>query len=1123
MADSKAQHEGITFNDDMPDRRRVIRYIDDDDEADRRVSRSRRGSISSATSGVSNPLGRSRSIDPATVLPIEYRTLSIRIEESQDAPHHKQTKKSTSKRHLKKERDQTQADLTNLDWHTISHNQLLTRLSTSTDGLSNDQVTAARAQYGRNVPSPPPSQLLRKIFGYLFGGFGSLLLVGAILVLISWKPLGEPDPQTSNLALAIVLFAVFVIQATFNAYQDFSSSRVMDSITGMLPDSCTVVRNASQVQVSAQDLVPGEVLVIKAGIKLPADVRFLQLTSETKFDRSILTGESLPIQCTIDSTHENYLETKCIGMQGTLCVSGSGTAIVVSTGDETVFGKIAKLSSKPDNTPTPLQREITRFVLIICSLALFFIILVIIIWAAYLNPDHNGYITVSGLIVSVVSVGIAFVPEGLPIALTASMTIVANIMKKNNVLCKSLRTVETLGSVGVICSDKTGTLTKNKMTVTNACVGSETMAANAAAERFSAGGEAEKLSSALKQVRSLSGVCNDAEFDVVDMDEALEKRKVIGDATDSAVLRFSESLGSVLQSRSLWDTTARIPFNSKNKFLAKILAMPGSDRTGLQEALSPDEANRFQPEDRLLMIKGAPDILVERCASIVTADGTVAPLDRAAYERVCKIKDDWSARGQRVILMARKVVPAPAEEPSEEAVMELAKDNLTLVGLLAIVDPPRDEIPEVVRTLRGAGIRVFMVTGDFKLTAQAIAAECGIITRLPHDVHDIAHLDGGSKAASLDSTTKDPAFDASPTDRPSPLPKAIVVSGGDLQALSESQWNQLAQYDEIVFARTTPEQKLRIVNEFQQREQVVAMTGDGVNDAPSLKAADVGIAIAGGSDIAMEAADMVLLDSFSGIVQAVLYGRVIFDNLKKTIIYLLPAGSFSEFWPVFTNVIFGLPQILSSFLMIMICCLTDCAAATTLALEKPEADVLLRPPRNPKKDKLVDWKLLGYAYGVIGLLECLTSFAMAYWHCTRRGVPFSALWFTYGDYGALDPAFVQQVLAEASSIYFVNLVIMQFFNFMAIRTRRLSLVQHPPLFNRHTRNPAFLPAFAFALAMIFIFCYIPGLQAAIGSAQVPVEYFFLPVAFGAGLLLLDEARKAACRRWPAGLVARMAW
>jgi len=284
--------------------------------------------------------------------------------------------------------------------------------------------------------------------------------------------------------------------------------------------------------------------------------------------------------------------------------------------------------------------------------------------------------------------------------------------------------------------------------------------------------------------------------------------------------------------------------------------------------------------------------------------------------------------------------------------------------------------------------------------------------------------------------------------------------------LNENQWDQLCRYDEIVFARTTPEQKLRIVREFQARDCCVGMTGDGVNDAPSLKAADIGIAMGSGSDVAIEAADMVLLESFSAIVVAIEYGRLVFDNLKKTIIYLLPAGSWSELWPVLLNVFFGLPQILSSFLMIIICCLTDCAAAMTLVFEKPEADLLTRPPRNRRTDRLANPKLILHAYCFIGMIECTSSMAMAFWSIQRAGIPFSVIWFSFGNYPAeYDPDVVNAAFNQGSSIYFVNLVIMQFFNLMATRTRRLSILTQPPIIRKSTANYYLFPAMAFALGV----------------------------------------------------------
>jgi sodium/potassium-transporting ATPase subunit alpha len=345
-----------------------------------------------------------------------------------------------------------------------------------------------------------------------------------------------------------------------------------------------------------------------------------------------------------------------------------------------------------------------------------------------------------------------------------------------------------------------------------------------------------------------------------------------------------------------------------------------------------------------------------------------------------------------------------------------------------------------------------------------------------------------------------------------------------MMSLNKNQWDAVHRYDEVVFARTTPEQKLKIVRELQARGEVVGMTGDGVNDAPSLKAADIGIAMGSGSDIAIEAADMVLLDSFAAIVEAVKYGRVVFDNLKKAICYLLPAGSYSEFWPIMTNVVLGLPQVLSSFLMIIICCCTDAAAATTLAYEKPEADVMLRKPRDPKKEHLVDWKLLLQAYGFIGTIESVLSFTMSYWYAQRMGLPFSALVLKFGDVPeGMSADTYATILNRASSIYFVNLVVMQWFSLMAIRVRRLSLLQHPPVFRKETKNLKLFPAIIFALLIAIFFLYVPKFQQVFGNAPVPVEHWFLPMAFGMGLLLLDEGRKWSVRNYPNGFLAKIAW
>ncbi|KAH7348562.1 hypothetical protein BKA65DRAFT_584292 [Rhexocercosporidium sp. MPI-PUGE-AT-0058] len=1058
---------------------------------------------------------RRGSIDPASALPIHYRTVSFQIAES--------GQKNVAD--IQKAKDSAVKELGDLEWHTLTPDNIYTRLAVSPNqGLSSEQAKRRLAEYGKNIPSPPPTHYFQTIFGYFFKGFGSILLVGSILVFVSWKPLGEP-PAQANLALAIVLLAVFFIQAGFNAWQDWSSSRVMASITTMLPDSCLILRDGARVTVMAHDIVPGDIMYLKAGNKLPADVRFVEISSDAKFDRSILTGESAPLPGTVMTTDLNYLETRCIGLQGTHCISGSGIGIVVSTGDSTVFGKIAKLTNAPKTGLTPLEREVLNFVIIICSIMLVMIVLVIIVWATYLRKSHPGWITVPLLIVDCVSVAIAFISEGLPIALTASLTITASIMKQNKILCKSLKTVETLGSVSVICSDKTGTLTKNQMFVTQCSIGMHNMTPESARDvEFTPDGPSLN---AIAQLRAVAGLCNSGEFDAATFNLPIHERKINGDATDQAVLRFSETLGPVSELREMWIKSFELAFNSKNKYMIRTFEL--AQREGLDLALPKAEAASFQAEDSLLLIKGAPDVLIGRCTSYTTMGGETKVLDNTTLTTIEEIKNTWSAQGKRVILLARKrisktqVKTLPSSSHFEDEVAQHARTGLTLVGIVGIVDPPRDEIPSVVKTLRRAGIRIFMVTGDFALTAQAIAAECGIVSNPPNLVKDISALARDDTfSVSGESIREDKVIMHIPSN--SEIKSSIVISGPELITLNEHQWDQLCKYDEIVFARTTPEQKLRIVREFQGRDEIVAMTGDGVNDAPSLKAADIGIALGSGSDIAIEAADMVLLESFSAIVEAVQYGRVVFDNLKKTIAYLLPAGSFSEFWPVMTNVLFGIPQILSSFLMIIICCFTDCAAATVLAYETPEADVLLRKPRKPRTDRLVDWQLIVQAYGFIGVIETLCSFAMSYWFLERQGIPFSNLWFKYGSLpDTIDPDYAASQYNVASSIYFINLVVIQWFALLALRTRRLSIFQHPPLFNRMTQNWYLFPAMAFALVMAIFWLYVPKFQSVLGTTEVPVEHFFLPAAFGIGILFLDEARKWGVRRWPRGFLDRCAW
>lgn len=1099
---SKKLGASLSFGTNLSALRSRTTRFDESINDQRRLERTH--SIASSLRGPSR-------IDPSAKVPVEFRTLSIQLSQGGLADENKKHK--SDKRAVK--------EINDLDWHRISVDEVLSRTSTSaTTGLDTDQIERRLKQNGKNVMSKPPKRLLQKCFGYVFGGFGTLLIGCSILAFIAWKPLGNPNPQTSNLALAVVLLVVVVIQALFNAWQDFSTSRIMDSIAGMLPDAVTAIRNGSHNSIQAPDLVVGDIVVLSLGNKIAADLRLISC-NQVKFDRSVVTGEAEPIAGTVDLTDENYLETRNIALAGTSCVTGSAIGVVVATGDNTVFGRIAAMTNRPKTGLTTLEREVRYFVLTIAAIAIALAVICIIIWGAYLKPKHPEFMSVSQLLVNVVSILVAFLPEGMPVAVTLSLTVIAQKMSKAKILCKQLSTCETLGAVSVLCSDKTGTLTSNNMTATSVgVVGFESTPEDA---QHHIHGAAGPVGHAFEQVQFVGAVCNAAVFDAATMSLAVAERRIFGDATDSAVLRMAEQIKSVQETTRPWDTEYRLNFNSKNKFMLQLVALrpEARDDTTLAQklvasAMSITEASKFNAsEDRILLAKGGPDVLLKRSSWALDASGQVVPLTDEVRRSIEAMQSLWSSRGQRVLLLARKIVRADQLDTSvaiEDAVMAL-NTHLTVVGLVGIVDPPRPEIPSVVSTCRRAGIRFFMVTGDFQLTANAIARQCGIITAekvfCAQDMHDVQL----------------PVYDTYSDDHLTRPIHALSLTGADLMKLEASDWEQICRFDEIVFSRTTPDHKLRIVKEFQQRSECVGMTGDGVNDAPSLKQADIGIAMGGGSAVAMEAADMILLENFSAIIDALLYGRLVFVNLKKTVGYLLPAGSFAELWAVLLSFFFGLPQALSNLQMIFVCIGTDGISSLCLVHEQPEAELLKRKPRNVKTDRLADWKLLLHAYLFVGIPLTLTSSAMAFWYMQRNGVPFSDMWLKYGGglVQSTNPDKFNEVLNRANAVFFFNLVIQQWFNLLGWRTQSRSILQQLPVGKKSTQNLYLFPAMAVSLLIAVFLSYVPAFQRVFLTRGVNVEHYFLPIAFGVGMLMLEETRKLVVRTWPRGILAKLAW
>ncbi|KAF4806529.1 Potassium-transporting ATPase alpha chain 1 [Colletotrichum siamense] len=408
-----------------------------------------------------------------------------------------------------------------------------------------------------------------------------------------------------------------------------------------------------------------------------------------------------------------------------------------------------------------------------------------------------------------------------------------------------------------------------------------------------------------------------------------------------------------------------------------------------------------------------------------------------------------------------------------------------------------------------------MVTGDYGITAAAIAHNIGIFTTSEPDTFDTIRRGMTPTAEELRH------------ERLAGNGRSLLLEGASVARLMAQDWDIVCEYDEIVFSRTTPEQKLRIVNEFRDRENVVAVTGDGVNDAPALRAADVGVAVVSGSDVAIEAADLVLMDQFDSIVEAIRLGRLVFQNLQKVIAYLLPAGSWSEIWPVLVNVFFGVPLPLSVFLMIVICVFTDLFLSLSLIMEKQEFDLLSLPPRNAKRDHLINLKIYAQAYLFTGFMETICAHSMFFFYMWKyAGFPIHELFFLFEGYAEGYHGYTLDELtnfnATGQCVYFITLLFLQWGNILAVRNRRLSIFQADPI-TKERQNPWLIASAIISLAIAIFVTEVPGIQKLFGTASVPIEFWLIPVPLALGILFMDEIRKLAVRLFPRGPIARVAW
>mmetsp|Transcript_10671 Transcript_10671/g.18846 ORF Transcript_10671/g.18846 Transcript_10671/m.18846 type:complete len:1330 (+) Transcript_10671:129-4118(+) len=891
---------------------------------------------------------------------------------------------------LKKNADMTE--------HREDLQEVFRKLGSSEAGLTQAAATNKLAEDGPNRLTPPPTTPKWIKFVKEMTGFFSLLLWGGgVLCFIAYGLRKEVD----NMYLGIVLFCVVFITGCFSFYQNNKSEDLMNSFKALLPPEINVCRDGKFKRIPAENIVKGDILEITGGELVPCDVRILECTDNCVVDNASLTGEAEPQKRKADCTHDDPLETANLAFFGTSVPEGSLKGVVVNTGDDTVMGKIAALTLNVDAGQTPINKEIHHFIMIISTIAIVLGISFFI--AGYvLNPEPIANL------VFLISIIVANVPEGLLATVTVCLTLTARRMHSKMVLVKNLEGVETLGSTSCICSDKTGTLTQNIMTVAQIVYGNQDAVhiqdtgsslshglktynpENAAFQSLLRCAMLNNTSTFGKYRLDENGDPTDEllpfKAEVVQGDGSVIEQvmwRVNGNASEAAMIKFAQNHEDVDDFRKRNPMVFQIPFNSRNKYQVHVHC---------QEKFNQEDGTNAGP--RVVLMKGAPERVLIRCDK-VNLNGRVVELTDELRAKIEEHQVTMSANGLRVLGFAEleldvnqypcdykfndgqdedKSTPNfPLGEFAMEAereknppklpVHDASMQGLIFIGLMALIDPPRPAVPGAVEKCKTAGIKVIMVTGDHPVTAQAIAAKVGILW---------------SKTRGQIKATNE-AYGLNPGDMGWEDPEnaeAIVVPGWELQGdVSEEQWSEILDHPQVVFARTSPQQKLVIVNENQKRGHIVAVTGDGVNDSPALKQADIGVAMGiSGSEVSKQAADMILLDdNFASIVAGVEEGRLIFDNLKKSICYTL-TSNIPEISPFLCFTVLGTPLPLSTVLILGIDLGTDMVPAISMAYEEAEADIMKRPPRDSKIDRLVTKKLIVFAYLQIGMIQAAAGF-----------------------------------------------------------------------------------------------------------------------------------------------------
>ncbi|MBI2639217.1 cation-transporting P-type ATPase [Candidatus Peregrinibacteria bacterium] len=882
-------------------------------------------------------------------------------------------------------------------------------------GLTTENAEKLLVEFGPNIiEGKKRTPLLLQFLGQFKDFMVIILIVASVFAYFA-------DEKIDATIIIVIVF----INAIIGFLQEFKAEKAIEALKKLLSPKARVVRDGKEMLIEADRLVPGDIIILAEGDKISADAEILE-SNEIRIDESILTGESVPVEKDTEKNNKLFM--------GTQIVAGTGKAIVTKTGMRTEFGKIAALTTETKKDKSPLQKELAHIGLFVgkVTIGISAILFLVGVFA-------QGRAIIDTLLFAV-SVAVAAVPEGLPATITVALAIGVQRMAKKNAIVKQLSSVETLGSTTVICSDKTGTLTKNEMTVKEMMIDDYEIAVQGVGYEPEGTFSIHYLHSASPDyfeyqkkdlayivsrkpdfykrfemfIRAAS-LCNNARLTNND-----GQWRVLGDPTEGALITLAEKAGIPLD--GTYEKHKRlfeIPFDSARKRMSVIV-------------------QEMETKEITAYVKGAPDTLLPLCSNM-------------SHEQRSKIEKQTELMANRALRTIAIAYKPLSKEIQKKYRKEDIENDLIFLGLVGMIDPPREEVKEAVKLTHKSGIRVFIITGDHGLTAHAIAKELGL-----------------AKSYGVN-----------------------IITGETLNTLSDEKLTKLlAPGQETIFARVSPEHKLRIVQTLKQTGEIVAVTGDGVNDAPALKRADIGVAMGiTGTDVSKEAANMVLTDdSFGTIVTAVIEGRTIYENMKK-FIYFIFSANIGEVFAVFSTIFLGMPAPLTAVFMLIINTLTDVFPSLALAVEPVERDILERPPRKPDT-KIMEWPFIKRCI-VNGTWKGLVTMAVFLWGLYASG-------WRFGQSLDLDSS----AYIQASTMAFIILTFIQMVHAFNCRSITLSLFRM-----KFFENWYLIGAVLFTVVTTIALVQLPFFHQYLKTTAIDLKSWLVLSGISFSILFIEEARK----------------